>query len=1224
MDREPHVDGRLLDGIGGVGVVGRTCCDRRQVLEVEAGIAQARCGPDQSGRLAGQGGRGGGGADRADRIDLILAPEVIHDAGDVVERVALVIGARRGYALIDLDRLGVHVARRDRHAAPAVQPRSAHAHRRDDIGLAIGIDVGDDPRRTDGDAHPLERFIEIGAVGGRIVAGEAIVVDHLGGRRATRAVGRYQHRGRQRDRRVGDGDRGRAVELRDRQVGRRRRELGDRTRQRDRIADRDRRCGGAGRDEDRVRRADIAVAVGILDVEAVAAHSGDDAACRDHLAGEQRAVAQALNIVDRDRAGIVVEDRRGRAGGGNDEADRVGQVDDEGLVRLVDPVAVDEDRDRLARLAGRERDGAGLRDIVAACLRGAVRRGVSDARGTDAARAGDGEDRGSGTAIAFEQADIADRRGGIGAEACGDRDIVDADLVTAAAADRRDVDPAQVEIAAIGNRAGDADLFVLVGEIGGGVVDRRRGREASRGHTRERRAVGRIGELHVLAARRVVAIRPVEPDIEAGRSRAARVLDARLDEAACFELGTGRLEDQRTVVDRRVDTRGHRIAVDQAAAEIAARCAGEAVGRVGLVRQADDAPDVRVELSAVSRSTGRETRCGEVGEIGHEDRGGRWHRVVIGDRTGRRTASDDRIGRVGQRHLQRLVALENRIAVDHDADGGAGSTRRDREITRQRDIVAACGRGAVRRRRLEADPAGRGGGAGGDGEDQHARARIALDDRGVGDRQPGKVVVEDRVGQRGRVDDIAGAGRGQPEHERLVGLDQRIARNGDRRGGGALPYCERRGSGCRPDEIGCIRGTAGNDRIGHRRGRGGAAGTRQREGVDAVGAIALGLADGIGLQRDRFGRGGGSLRCERDAAKGGVGRGGGETRAASRQDAVIAGRIAEQVERGAGRAEQSHGAAADRSRQAGKPAVDDRAVRGPQTPDQRIFEQPATRPAVGDIQRVDAVDRSSEIGKEEGARRRGGRAGRGRRAVARDRRDDLPRGGRFASANGRDSEGAGHRAFVKLTVMDTQAADVDGARRARVELSHGRGAEAAIGDTGRRRADVEARAVVARDAADIARADRQRCRRVDEAIDADTTDDAPGRGRQRRGIGRRDRGVVAGQHEKTAIDAAREKTLECRVADRGQRLVGDPADTGIGGRQRDRLNQDPGRRIFVEEHRRGCIRQRGCACSDAVNDDIPCGKCTHDRSPDYATRFVPRRARNLPISCAYRRSVTTR
>ncbi len=168
------------------------------------------------------------------------------------------------------------------------------------------------------------------------------------------------------------------------------------------------------------------------------------------------------------------------------------------------------------------------------------------------------------------------------------------------------MNPAQIEIAAIGDRAGDADLFVLAGESGGGVIDRRRGREAGRGHAREGRAVGRIGKLHVLAARRVVAIRPIEPDVEAGRGRAARILDARLDETARFELGTGRLEDQRTVVDRGVDARGHGIAADQAATEIASRCAGEAVCWIGLIRQADDAPDVGVELSAACRGAGGE------------------------------------------------------------------------------------------------------------------------------------------------------------------------------------------------------------------------------------------------------------------------------------------------------------------------------------------------------------------------------------------------------------------------------------------------------------------------------------------------------------------------------------------------------------------------------------------------------------------------------------------
>ncbi len=415
VDREARIDGRLLDRIGGVGIAGRPRGHGRQVLQVEARIAQPRCRSDQIGRLAGQGGRDGRDADRADRVDLVLTSEVIHDTGDVVQRVALVISARGRCALIDLDRLGVHVACRDRHAAPAVQTRSANAQRRDDIGLAIGIGIGDDPRRADGDPHPLERFIEIGAIGGRIVAGETIVIDHLGGRGAAGAVGRNQHRGRQRDRWVGDGDRGRAAQLRDRQVGRSGREFGDRTRQRDRIADRDCRRGRTGRDEDRIRRGVIAVAVRVLDVEAVAAHRGDDAAGGDDLAGEQRAMTQTLDVVDRNRAGIVVENRRGRAGGGNDEADRVGQVDDEGLVRFVDPVAVDEDRDRLARLAGSKIDRAGLRDIVAACLRGAVRRGVADARGTDAAGTRDREDRGSGTAITLEKADIADRGGGIGA-----------------------------------------------------------------------------------------------------------------------------------------------------------------------------------------------------------------------------------------------------------------------------------------------------------------------------------------------------------------------------------------------------------------------------------------------------------------------------------------------------------------------------------------------------------------------------------------------------------------------------------------------------------------------------------------------------------------------------------------------------------------------------------------------------------------------------------------
>ncbi len=75
------------------------------------------------------------------------------------------------------------------------------------------------------------------------------------------------------------------------------------------------------------------------------------------------------------RAAVVVVDHRGRFGGVERGAGRIGEGDQEALVRLAPEIARHDHFHRGRRLAGRQRDGAGGRLVVAVRLEGGVVRG---------------------------------------------------------------------------------------------------------------------------------------------------------------------------------------------------------------------------------------------------------------------------------------------------------------------------------------------------------------------------------------------------------------------------------------------------------------------------------------------------------------------------------------------------------------------------------------------------------------------------------------------------------------------------------------------------------------------------------------------------------------------------------------------------------------------------------------------------------------------------------
>ena len=223
------------------------------------------------------------------------------------------------------------------------------------------------------------------------------------------------------------------------------------------------------------------------------------------------------------------------------------------------------------------------------------------------------------------------------------------------------------------------------------------------------------------------------------------------------------------------------------------------------------------------------------GRGGGVDIEGRWPIVVperSGQRGGRRVRGTGDV-RDGDREV--LVGLDVRVAVDGDREAGPGGTRGDGDRAARPHVVGGSRGRAVDGGPAERDRRGRGV-VEVRGERERRRAGVALVGRGGVDGKGWPVVVPDRSGQRGgrRVRGTGDVRDG--DREVLVGVDVRVAVDGDREAGspGARGDGDRAARG---DVVGARRsravdgGPAERDRVLEGRGRGTAKYEAARAGV---------------------------------------------------------------------------------------------------------------------------------------------------------------------------------------------------------------------------------------------------------------------------------------------------------------------------------------------------------------------------------------------------------
>src|SRR5262249_31561029 len=133
--------------------------------------------------------------------------------------------------------------------------------------------------------------------------------------------------------------------------------------------------------------------------------------------GEQRRSPLALvpiHVADAE-ARLVVHDGADSLAVADGRVGRAAQVDDEGLVRLAEAVALDQAGDGLPGLAGGEGQGAARGLVVAAGGGGAVARGVGDGDRLGAAGGqGDGEGDGDGSRVPLLDGHVVDADRGRG------------------------------------------------------------------------------------------------------------------------------------------------------------------------------------------------------------------------------------------------------------------------------------------------------------------------------------------------------------------------------------------------------------------------------------------------------------------------------------------------------------------------------------------------------------------------------------------------------------------------------------------------------------------------------------------------------------------------------------------------------------------------------------------------------------------------------------------
>ncbi len=168
------------------------------------------------------------------------------------------------------------------------------------------------------------------------------------------------------------------------------------------------------------------------------------------------------------------------------------------------------------------------------------------------------------------------------------------------------------------------------------------------------------------------------------------------------------------------------------------------------------------------------------GDVVDADRAGGLD-VIVGD-GGRALAigEDGAVGGAGEVEEEGFVRLEERVAVDGDRNRAAGLTVGEGEGAAGGEVVAAGGGGAVSGGVIDAE--GGGAAAAGDGEGGEFGAGIALAEGDVvdDDRASGLGVI---VGDGGRAlaigEDGAVGGAGEVEEEGFVGLEERVAVDGD-------------------------------------------------------------------------------------------------------------------------------------------------------------------------------------------------------------------------------------------------------------------------------------------------------------------------------------------------------------------------------------------------------------------------------------------------------------
>ncbi len=132
--------------------------------------------------------------------------------------------------------------------------------------------------------------------------------------------------------------------------------------------------------------------------------------------GRIRGALELGDVVDRERRRrIVVRDRPDGLAVGEGRVRGARQVEEEAFVRLVQHVAVDEHRDRLRGIPGREVERPARRRVVGRRDRRVICRGVRDRDVLAADRAqADGEGRNGRARIPLGDGDVADRQRRLG------------------------------------------------------------------------------------------------------------------------------------------------------------------------------------------------------------------------------------------------------------------------------------------------------------------------------------------------------------------------------------------------------------------------------------------------------------------------------------------------------------------------------------------------------------------------------------------------------------------------------------------------------------------------------------------------------------------------------------------------------------------------------------------------------------------------------------------